>query len=422
MLCLGELAGVSHLSAQADKYSGDDHDYCEHRHTNGVREVTLKSFSSSTGIRKPGFQLLSLVPPAEVPFGSRTHADRPCFLPDQLGVYNRVYLPLLILTICFLFFTNIRTAWQRWKSGYPSVEAKIRQSPAFPELETMPNSGILPTRRVSDRPVTLTLPTRKSSQHLAGMTSTTPRSSRFHVGGDYISNRPSLSAPVSPAMSPRMSFSDDWPSVNGHGDPDGNESVLDTPTISRRSSYIYMNGPMSELQQTPTSIEPSSYFLPIPSNGGTGLGLSASTSPAIGNGNAPNLRRVSSSNLSASFTAHGNNLNQIQTQAPNHPGPLRRVTMPRMMSTSDWSAAAKAKEKSVFGLMVDSLPGVGGGGGVTGRRINGNGNGWDKVKGFARWLWKSRNGVVGKSWRECLAVAWPPGVVWVLVNGLFFIS
>jgi hypothetical protein len=44
------------------------------------------------------------------------------------------------------------------------------------------------------------------------------------------------------------------------------------------------------------------------------------------------------------------------------------------------------------------------------------------IKGFIGWLWRSRNGVVGKSWRECLAVAWPAAVVWVLVNALFFWS
>ena len=91
-------------------FSGDDHDYCDLTHRGGVREVTLKSFSSDAGIRRPGFQLLSLIPPdASAPYTSqKTHADRPCFLPDQAGVYYRVYLPLAILTFLFLFVTNVR--------------------------------------------------------------------------------------------------------------------------------------------------------------------------------------------------------------------------------------------------------------------------------------------------------------------------
>ena len=56
-------------------YSGDDRDFCEYTHSRGaasgdptapsvlVREVTVKSFSPDKSIRRPGFHLLSLVPP-----------------------------------------------------------------------------------------------------------------------------------------------------------------------------------------------------------------------------------------------------------------------------------------------------------------------------------------------------------------------
>lgn len=76
--------------------SGDDHDYCELQHQNSVREVTVKSFSMAMGIRKPGFQLLS------VPEDNRDGAgavDQLCFLPDQIGVYLKGYLPLVALTL-----------------------------------------------------------------------------------------------------------------------------------------------------------------------------------------------------------------------------------------------------------------------------------------------------------------------------------
>jgi hypothetical protein len=85
-----------------------------------------------------------------------------------------------------------------------------------------------------------------------------------------------------------------------------------------------------------------------------------------------------------------------------------------MLSTADWQAAAKAKDKTVMGLLADSIPLSNGGGK--------GGGGWGLIKGFMGWLWRSRNGVVAKSWRECLAVAWPAAVVWVLVNALFFYS
>lgn len=76
--------------------SGDDHDYCEIQHLGGVREVTVKSFSMAMGIRKPGFQLLS------IPENGRDSAgtvDMLCLLPDQIGIYLDWYLPLVAVTL-----------------------------------------------------------------------------------------------------------------------------------------------------------------------------------------------------------------------------------------------------------------------------------------------------------------------------------
>lgn len=421
-------------------FSGDDHDYCEHKHPQGVREITLKSFSSSTGIRRPGFQLLSLIPPHEATT-SKTHADRPCFLPDQSGVYYTVYLPVAILTFVYLFSTNIRAAWRRWNAAGHSIygDLKSRMSPHIASSEFMPNAAPM-SRRVSERPVPLTLPSRKSSQHLNGLGSglstsgfATPRSgsgrsSAFanrNTSSDYLStnfNAASIrSAPVSPTSSPRPSLSH-WTSR----EEEETDTINDvSPSMSRRSSYIYMNGNGNGYgngighnnSETPTQrsvtapivnggngyqSEPTSYFLPIPGTSNPGLGLN---SPGIP------IRRSSSnlSGLSAPFQMTPSPSN------PPYPHPHRRVTAPRMLSTADWQAAAKAKDKSVIGLLADSLPIPNGSG-------NGRGGGLGMIKGFIGWLWRSRNGVVGKSWRECLAVAWPAAVVWVLVNALFFYS
>lgn len=417
-------------------FSGDDHDYCDHRHPQGIREVTLKSFSSSTGIRQPGFQLLSLISPHEAT-SSKTYADRPCFLPDQAGVYYTVYLPVAILTFIYLFSTNIRAAWRRWNAAGHSIygDLKSRMSPHVASSEFMPNTSAPMSRRVSERPVPLTLPSRKSFQHLnglgSGLSSTsgynTPRSARSSAfntrtaSSDYLSTNQNFnssirSAPVSPTGSPRPS----WSHVREDEEADTTSVYDASPSMSRRSSYIYMNGNGNGnggVDTTPTQrsvtapvvngihgyqSEPTSYFLPIPGqtqNQNAGLGISTP-------GSSIPIRR-SSSNLS--------NMTPYQI-SPTTPYPHRRVTAPRMLSTADWQAAAKAKDKSVIGLLADSLPTP------LGSSSRRGGGGWGLIKAFVGWLWRSRNGVVGKSWRECLAVAWPAAVVWVLVNALFFYS
>jgi len=79
--------------------SGDDHDYCEIIHPNNIREVTVKSISMAMGIRRPGFQLIS-IPVNDID----GYADQPCLLPDQLRIYLKVYLPCAVITILILHF------------------------------------------------------------------------------------------------------------------------------------------------------------------------------------------------------------------------------------------------------------------------------------------------------------------------------
>jgi hypothetical protein len=108
--------------------SGDDHDYCDYTHTGLigdtiVREVTVRfashahysssisryyrSFSMAMGVRRPGFQLLSLSPS---PPSSRT---TPCLLPDQIAVYLRIYVPLLLFSLALLAGDTFRRSGQR---------------------------------------------------------------------------------------------------------------------------------------------------------------------------------------------------------------------------------------------------------------------------------------------------------------------
>ncbi|KAL7281268.1 hypothetical protein ACG7TL_004576 [Trametes sanguinea] len=108
-------------------FSGDDHDYCEYVHSLPVTdtkrpspplsipELTVKSFSMAMGIRRPGYQLLSLTPPSSSP-EIQTLAQTPCLLPDQLGIFLSVYIPLVVLTLVVLLVSNIRRSCLRHSS------------------------------------------------------------------------------------------------------------------------------------------------------------------------------------------------------------------------------------------------------------------------------------------------------------------
>ena len=112
--------------------SGDDHDYCEYTHKFGssdaddtpnsgtVKEVTVKSISMAMGIRQPGFQLLSIgVPPTRF---ATSLATVPCLLPDQLGIYLNVYVPLLIFSLLLLLVSNLhRVATQGQYVGWVAL-------------------------------------------------------------------------------------------------------------------------------------------------------------------------------------------------------------------------------------------------------------------------------------------------------------
>ncbi|KAH7888418.1 Metallo-dependent phosphatase-like protein [Phlebopus sp. FC_14] len=97
-------------------FSGDDHDYCDYQHIisstdQKVREVTVKSFSMAMGIRQPGFHLLSLTSTVPSPEELTQIAvppplDVPCLLPNQLGIYLYVYVPLVVISLSVLLAFN----------------------------------------------------------------------------------------------------------------------------------------------------------------------------------------------------------------------------------------------------------------------------------------------------------------------------
>ena len=64
------------------------------------------------GIKRPGFQLLSLVPPPiahsyDYEYVNNTFADTPCHLPDQLGIYTNRYFPFFLITLLVLAFAAL---------------------------------------------------------------------------------------------------------------------------------------------------------------------------------------------------------------------------------------------------------------------------------------------------------------------------
>ncbi|KAK1013995.1 hypothetical protein LTR91_000141 [Friedmanniomyces endolithicus] len=121
---------INHVSAAgpiAHVFSGDDHDYCDvtHRYnlklagqtgddggTKGsilrnVKEITVKSFSWAMGVRRPGFQLVSLWNPVDEQ-GNTLGTPLPtvqshlCLLPDQLSIFLDYALVLGVTLVVLL--------------------------------------------------------------------------------------------------------------------------------------------------------------------------------------------------------------------------------------------------------------------------------------------------------------------------------
>lgn len=102
-------------------YSGDDHDYCEviHREFTGApRETTVKSMSLAMGVRKPGFQLVSLWNPIDPNTGKQTDSsssstlqDHLCLLPDQISIFVQ-YGYIFVFTVLVLLVRALSFAFR----------------------------------------------------------------------------------------------------------------------------------------------------------------------------------------------------------------------------------------------------------------------------------------------------------------------
>ncbi|KTW28638.1 uncharacterized protein T551_02488 [Pneumocystis jirovecii RU7] len=88
-------------------FSGDDHDFCEVKHTvykydTTVIERSIKSFSMAMGIRQPGVQLISLYNPSGKKAYEQTFQTKMCLLPKQYSIFL-YYLMTFVITSFLLF-------------------------------------------------------------------------------------------------------------------------------------------------------------------------------------------------------------------------------------------------------------------------------------------------------------------------------
>ncbi|CAK5281594.1 unnamed protein product [Mycena citricolor] len=107
-------------------FSGDNRDYCEYNHTItvdpadtplSIHEVTIKSFSKSSHIRRPGFQLVSVVDPLP---GGKSFADAPCLLPDT-SLSGSWYPTFAFGTVLFLVLFNLQRSRRLRHMPLPAV-------------------------------------------------------------------------------------------------------------------------------------------------------------------------------------------------------------------------------------------------------------------------------------------------------------
>ena len=142
-------------------FSGDDHDYCDvnHRYNlpvwpqsdggsptlQNIREITVKSFSWAMGVRKPGFQLVSLWNPVDAQ-GNRLGEPSPtiqshlCLLPDQLSTFIDYGL-LLAGTIFVLLLRAVTLALRSKDKPTGEGEQAIPLTSILPRFENGSPNG-----------------------------------------------------------------------------------------------------------------------------------------------------------------------------------------------------------------------------------------------------------------------------------------
>lgn len=211
---------VSKIGDVVSVFSGDDHDYCEIVHSadkNNAKEITVKSMSWAMGIRKPGFLMLSMWNPVGAdgrplhssPTGhgaalsqtaGTTIESHLCLLPDQLGIFIK-YAILLIITLLALLIRAI-------------LVPILNLEPFSYYQHTDAEETLLPTTsKDSKRNIDSDHRSSNSSTSSTNLTNLAPRSSAARTRS------------VSPA--------------NGYGLPASQVRFATPPLISHAGSYAY---------------------------------------------------------------------------------------------------------------------------------------------------------------------------------------
>lgn len=224
-------------------FSADDKDYCDYvhvpprnqqsnstqgTHSRNVHEVTLKAFSPSSEIRRPGFQLLSLASPSSGPDASRPSlATTPCFLPDYPSAYTWGYFPMFVFTTIILAFLRRK---HRTLSLPTHRQSNFRKSISISSLPPAPWSPL-------PHPPTPFSP--DWSPHTPSFHSPRPRSPLSAQSACSPTEDLPIDSLRAPLLSARSSFS--------AGGEDRERSS--TPTF-RATAYLHANG--STVHHIPT--------------------------------------------------------------------------------------------------------------------------------------------------------------------------
>jgi len=123
-------------------HSGDNRDYCEYLHKGtsfsaeeSIPEVTVKSFSPTPQIRRPGFQLLSIISPVDRET-TKSLLHRPCLLPDRrLNSFG--YMGWTFTMFCILLILNVQRI-RRFRLSKPVNHSSV---PSRTQIHQTPSSS-----------------------------------------------------------------------------------------------------------------------------------------------------------------------------------------------------------------------------------------------------------------------------------------
>jgi ethanolamine phosphate phosphodiesterase len=207
-------------------------------------------------IRRPGFQLLSLVTPPvpPAPPSGQTLADTPCFLPDQYNIYTSVYTPFFSLTVLLLFFITVYHV-RHFRALPPTPISLSPHNTRLTNTLLHPESAIWSPHTPLASPIT-----QKSSSPRTGAFPSLRTPNASAVPALRALSRPST--PASPLISPM---------IVSHDDED-EESMYPPQYAVRRDVQSLSNGNTWAAEHRETIRDTgygdygrtSSYFLPAP--------------------------------------------------------------------------------------------------------------------------------------------------------------